>query len=143
MNKVSLLGRLCDSPEVRYTQGQAPLAIVRYRLAVDKRFKKDGEPTADFIPCLAFGKLGELAEKYLKKGSKVAITGRLQTGSYKNNDGKTVYTWEVVVEEMDFCESKSTDEQQGNKVTQFPQQQTSSDGFMSIPDGLEEELPFQ
>lgn len=142
MNKVSLLGRLCDNPEVRYTQAQTPLAIARYRLAVDKRFKKDGEPTADFIPCLAFGKLGELAEKYLKKGSKVAITGRLQTGSYKNNEGKTVYTWDVVVEEMDFCDSKTSDTQE-NKVTQFPTQ-TSSDGFMQLPDDLnEEELPFQ
>lgn len=139
MNKITLLGRLCDDPEVRYTQTQTPLAIARYRLAVDRRFKKEGEPTADFIPCLAFGKLGELTEKYLKKGSKVAITGRLQTGSYKNNENKTIYTWEVVVEEMDFCDSKS--DTQGNKVTQFPTQ-ASSDGFMNVPEGLEEELPF-
>ena len=140
MNKSILIGRLCDDPEVRYTQGTQPLAIARCRLAVDRRFKKDGEPTADFIPCLAFGKTAEFVEKYLKKGSKIAVAGRIQTGSYKNQEGRTIYTWEVVVEEVEFAESK----QSGNTEQQpVPSPApANSDGFMDIPPGLEEELPF-
>ena len=138
MNKVILIGRLCDEPEIRYSQGENTTCVARYRLAVNRRFNKDGEQQADFISCVAFGKNGEFAEKYLHKGIKIAVTGRIQTGSYKNKDGNTVYTTDVVVEEQEFCESKSSNQSQGND-----RPQTSSDVFMSIPDNLEDEgLPF-
>lgn len=138
MNKVILMGRLVRDPEVRYSQGANPTAIARYSLAVDRKFKQEGQPTADFINCIAFGKLGEFAEKYLHKGVKIAVTGRIQTGSYKNKDGQKVYTTDVVVEEQEFCESKSNQQSQNND-----RPQDSSDGFMSIPDNLEDEgLPF-
>ena len=105
MNKVILMGRLTRDPEVRYSQGEQATAIARYTLAVDRRFKRDGDQTADFIGCVAFGKLGEFAEKYLRKGTKVVVTGRIQTGSYTNKDGQKVYTTDVVVEECEFAES--------------------------------------
>ena len=138
MNKVILIGRVVRDAEIRYSQGENPMAIARYTLAVDRRFKKDGEATADFINCVAFGKNGEFAEKYLHKGVKIAVSGRIQTGSYTNKDGQKVYTTDVVVEEQEFCESKSSNQSQVND-----RPQTSSDGFMSIPDNLEDEgLPF-
>ena len=134
MNKVILMGRLTKDPEVRYSQGENPVAIAKYSLAVDRRgAKKDGEQTADFINCTAFGKSGEFAEKYLKKGTKVAIVGRLQTGSYTNKEGKKVYTMDVVVEEHEFAESKSKEE------TPAPQ---APEEFMNIPEGVDE-LPFK
>lgn len=129
MNKVILMGRLTKDVETRYS---GEMAIARYSLAVDRKFKREGEPTADFINCVAFGKNGEFAEKYLHKGMKIAVTGRIQTGSYKDKDGKTVYTTDIVVEEHEFCESKGT---QGNT-------KTDADGFMSIPDNVDDELPF-
>lgn len=132
MNKVIMIGRLVADPEVRYSQGENAMCISRYRLAVDRRFKREGEPEADFISCVAFGKNGEFAEKYLHKGMKVAVVGRIQTGSYTNKDGQKVYTTDIVVEEQEFCESK------GNG--QAPA--TNGDEFMNIPDGLEDELPF-
>ena len=135
MNKVILTGRLTKDPEVRYSQGNEPMCIARYTLAVDRKYKKDGEATADFINCVAFGKNGEFAEKYLHKGIKIAITGRIQTGSYTNKDNQKVYTTDIVIEEHEFCESK------GNNV-QTTEPATDPNGFMSIPDGLEEELPF-
>ena len=136
MNKVILIGRIVRDPEVRYG-GANNTAVARYTLAVDRKYKKDGEQTADFINCVAFGKLAEFAEKYLKKGIKIAVTGRIQTGSYKNKDGNTVYTTDVVVEEQEFVESKSSQQQntQGNN-------QQSNDGFMNIPDDVDNELPF-
>ena len=139
MNKVILMGRLTRDPEVRYTQGDNAMAIARYSLAVDRRFKRDGEPDADFINCVAFGKSGEFAEKYLKKGTKIAVVGRIQTGSYTNKDGQKVYTTDVVVEEQEFAESKGNGSTEGNQTAKAP---TSSDGFMNIPDGIDEELPF-
>ena len=137
MNKVTLIGRVVREPEIRYSQGENTTCIARYTLAVDRKFKQEGQPTADFINCIAFGKLGEFAEKYLHKGVKIAVTGRIQTGSYKNKDGNTVYTTDVVVEEQEFCESKSNNQQnaQGNN-------QQSNDGFMNIPDDVDNELPF-
>lgn len=138
MNKVILIGRLCADPEVRYAQNQNQTAIARYRLAVDRRFKRDGEQTADFIPCVAFGKAAEFAEKYLRQGTKIAITGRIQTGSYTNRDGQKVYTTDVVIEEQEFAESKGAS---GNIEGSEPQS-TDPDGFMSLPDGIDEELPF-
>ena len=138
MNKVILIGRVVRDAEIRYSQGASSTCIARYTLAVDRKFKQEGQPTADFINCIAFGKLGEFAEKYLHKGIKIAVTGRIQTGSYKNKDGNTVYTTDVVVEEQEFCESKSSNQSQGND-----RPQTSSDDFMSIPDGLDDTgLPF-
>ena len=129
---------MTKDPEIRYSQGANATCVARYTLAVDRKFKQEGQPTADFINCIAFGKLGEFAEKYLHKGVKIAVTGRIQTGSYKNKDGNTVYTTDVVVEEQEFCESKSSNQPQGND-----RPQASSDGFMSIPDNLEDEgLPF-
>lgn len=139
MNKVILMGRPTKNPEVRYSQGEKSTAIARYTLAVDRRFKRDGDQTADFINCIAFGKSAEFAEKYFHKGTKVVVTGRIQTGSYTNKDGQKVYTTDVVVEDQEFAESKATSQQnQQNNSTPA----TDSDGFMNIPDGIDDEMPF-
>lgn len=128
-------------PETRYTQGNEPMAISRYTLAVDRRFNRNNDGNnADFIPCVVFGKGGEFAEKYLKKGTKIAVTGRIQTGSYTNKDGQKVYTTEVVVEEQEFAESKAA--QSGQQNTQPAKEEEGMDGFMNIPEGIDEELPF-
>ena len=145
MNSVVLMGRLTKDPDVRYTQGQQPTCIARYSLAVDRKVKdSNGNRQADFINCVAFGKSGEFAEKYLHKGMKICIRGRIQTGSYTKQDGTKVYTTDVVVEEHDFCESRQANDTAQNTA---PAQQTGGDqggldGFMSIPDGFTEELPF-
>ena len=179
MNKAILMGRLTRDPEIRYTQGDNPMCIARYTLAVDRRFSRnannDGN-NADFIPCVCFGKTAEFTEKYLKKGTKMAVTGRIQTGSYTNRDGVKVYTTEVVVEDQEFAESKnasgngnfggnggynggnggynggnnnnggSRGGNYGGRAEQAPAQDAGSsdslDGFMNIPDGIDEELPF-
>lgn len=133
MNKAILIGRLVADPEVRYSQGANSICIAKYRLAIDRRYRRDGEAEADFIPCVALGKQGEFAEKYLHKGTKIAVTGRIQTGSYNNKDGQKIYTTDIVVEEHEFCESKGTS---------APASQSDSDDFMKIPDGIDEELPF-
>ena len=139
MNKVILTGRLTRDPEVRYTQGDNAMAIARYSLAVDRRFKRDGEPDADFINCVAFGKAGEFAEKYLKKGTKITVVGRIQTGSYTNKDGQKVYTTDVVVEEQEFAESKNSGSSDNNQSAPANKDM----GFMNIPDGIDDsELPF-
>jgi single-strand DNA-binding protein len=136
MNKTIYIGRLTADPEVRYAKD---LCIARYTLAVDRKYKKDGEPSADFIRCVAFGKNGEFAEKYLKKGTKIAVTGRTQTWSYKDKDGKTVYTNDNVVEEHEFCESKGN----GQSKPKPKEEDNGMDGFMDIPDGIDDaELPF-
>lgn len=147
MNKVILMGRLTRDPEVRYSQGENAMAIARYTLAVDRRFNRNNdEQTADFISCVAFGRSGEFAEKYFHKGTKIAVTGRIQTGSYTNKDGVKVYTTDVVVEDQEFAESKSASQQAGNEYA--PAGRTESapmaagNGFMNIPDGIDEELPF-
>ena len=155
MNKVVLMGRLTRDPEVRYSQGENALAIARYTLAVDRRFKRDGEQTADFINCVVFGKSAEFTERYFRQGMRVVVCGRIQTGSYTNRDGVKVYTTEVVVEEQEFAESKaasdrnSSDFAANNNYGGGYQQsgrpvpsQAPSDGFMNIPDGIDEELPF-
>lgn len=139
MNKVILMGRLTRDAEIRSSQGGNPTTIARYTLAVDRRFKRDGDQTADFIGCVAFGKSAEFAEKYFRQGIKVVVTGRIQTGSYTNKDGQKVYTTDVVVEDQEFAESKATSQQnQNNANGSVP----SSDGFMNIPDGIDEEMPF-
>lgn len=133
MNKVILMGRLTRDPEVRYSQGEKSMAIARYTLAVERRFKRDGEATADFINCVVFGKSAEFTEKYFRQGLRIVVSGRMQTGSYTNKDGVKVYTTDVIVEEQEFAESKKATEGNANK---------SEDGFMNIPDGINEELPF-
>lgn len=140
MNKVILMGRLTRDPEVRYSQGEKPTAIARYTLACDRRFKREGEQTADFINCLCFGKSAEHAEKYYRQGLRVTICGRIQTGSYTNKEGVKVYTTEVVVEEQEFAESKSASSNNANPNSNVAA--PGSDGFMNIPDGIDEELPF-
>lgn len=136
MNKVILIGRCTRDPEVRYSQGDNATAVARYTLAVDRQFKRDGDQSADFINCIAFGKRGEFAEKYLRKGTKIAVVGRIQTGSYTNKDGQKVYTTDVIVDEHEFVESKASQQNGGDSAP------VSSDGFTSIPDGIDEELPF-
>ena len=148
MNKAILMGRLTRDPEVRYTQGENQMAIARYTLAVDRRFNRNGDDnTADFISCVAFGKAGEFAERYFRKGTKIAVTGRIQTGSYTNKDGVKVYTTDVVVEEQEFAESKNSNgcssdnySAPANNFSAAPM--AAGDGFMNIPDGIDEELPF-
>ena len=162
MNKAILMGRLTRDPEIRYTQGDNPMCIARYTLAVDRRFNRNNDDgnNADFIPCVCFGKSAEFVEKYLIKGTKMAVTGRIQTGSYTNRDGVKVYTTEVVVEDQEFAESKNaqsagsggsagnTGADRRDAGSTSGRQQASSksddpmDGFMNIPDGIDEELPF-
>lgn len=143
MNKVILMGRLTRDPEVRYSQSGEQMAIARYTIAVDRRFNRN-EQTADFIQCVAFGKAGEFAEKYFKQGTKVAVVGRIQTGSYTNKDGQKVYTTDIVVEEQEFAESKNSQSSgSGYDSSRMTPSEASADGFMSIPDGIENDLPFK
>ena len=160
MNRVILMGRLTRDPEVRYSQGERSMAIARYTLAVDRRGRRGQDSsaeqqTADFINCVAFGRQAEFAEKYFHKGIRIVITGRIQTGSYTNKDGVRVYTTDIIVEEQEFAESKaasdrnSSDFAANNNYGGGYQQsgrpvpsQAPSDGFMNIPDGIDEELPF-
>lgn len=147
MNKVILMGRLTRDPEVRYAQGDNPLAIARYTLAVDRRQSRNSndDQTADFINCVAFGRTAEFAERYLRKGTKIAVTGRIQTGSYTNKDGVRVYTTDVVVEEHEFAESRNAsggNDGGYNGGYSAPAPSGAGDGFMNIPDGIDEELPF-
>ena len=148
MNKVILMGRLTRDPEIRYSAGENQTAVARYTLAVDRRFRRQGdEQTADFINCVVFGRGAEFAERYLHQGTKIVATGRIQTGSYTNKDGMKVYTTEVIVEEQEFAESRA--EAEANRAS-FQRQSAPSpapsadagDGFMNIPDGIDEELPF-
>ena len=133
MNKVILIGRLTADPEVRYTESSQPMAIARLTLAVDRVFKKENEPEADFIRCMAFGKTAEFAEKYLRKGTKIALEGRWQTGSFTNKEGAKVYTNDCAIESLEFAESKKAENNEP---------QISENGFVNIPEGIEEELPF-
>lgn len=154
MNKVILMGRLTRNPEVRYSAGENSMAIARYTLAVDRRFKRDGEASADFIGCVAFGRQAEFAERYFRQGIRIVVTGRIQTGSYTNKDGNKVYTTDVVVEEQEFAESKAVSDSHTSHGSSMgagfgaPSQAApapsaaSADGFMNIPDGIDEELPF-
>ena len=147
MNKVILMGRLARDPEVRYSQGEQATAVARYTLAVDRRGRSQ-ENSADFIQCVAFGKAAEFAERYLHKGTKIVLTGRIQTGSYTNKDGQRVYTTDIVAEDQEFAESKAAAAQNGNGGQSAPPVQSGAadnsndDGFMNIPNGIEEELPF-
>lgn len=143
MNKVILMGRLTRDPEVRYGAGENSTAVARYTIAVDRRFKREGEQSADFIGCVAFGRNAEFAEKYLRQGTKIVLTGRIQTGSYTNRDGQKVYTTDIVVEEQEFAESKAAAGNNGqNNYSRPASNSTDADGFMNIPDGIDGELPF-
>lgn len=141
MNKVILMGRLTRDPDVRYTQGEEPMAIARFTLAVDRRGKRDGEASADFPSCVCFRRTAEFIEKYAHQGTKLVVVGRIQTGSYTNRDGQKVYTTDVVVEEAEFAESKAAADR-NTQQTPPPSPDTGADGFMNIPDGIEEEPPF-
>ena len=155
MNKVILMGSLTRDPEVRYTAGDSSTAVARYTLAVDRRFRREGERNTDFVGCVSFGKSAEFAEKYLRQGTKIVITGRIQTGSYTDREGRKVYTTDVVVEDQEFAESKTTQDNrqsnpgagrpqggEGAHADRRPQPSVGPDGFMNIPDGIDEELPF-
>jgi len=147
MNKVILMGRLTRDPEIRYANNENNTCIANYTLAVDRRFKRQGdEQTADFIRCVAMGRGGEFAEKYLHQGTKIVVEGRIQTGSYTNKDGQKIFTTDVLVESQEFAESKAASAQNGNQNASAPTRpnvaQNDSDGFMNIPDAIEEELPF-
>lgn len=135
MNKVELLGRLTRVPDIRYSNSEESIAVARFNLAVERRHRKDGQTEADFISCVAFGRSAEFAEKYLHKGTKIVLVGRIQTGNYTNQDGQKIYTTDVVAEEMYFAESKK----EGSDGRSEP---TDENGFMNIPEGIDEELPF-
>lgn len=144
MNNVSLVGRLVRDPEVRYGQNES-VSVAKFSLAVERRFKRDGDPTVDFINCTVFGKSAEFTEKYFRKGMRVAITGRIQTGSYKNKDGQTVFTTEIIVESQEIAQSKSESNESStasNAEAGKSPYGSSGDDFMSIPEGSEDELPF-
>ena len=144
MNKVILMGRLTRDPDVRYSDQSS--AVARFTLAVDRRFKRDGDQqTADFISCVAFGKTGEFIERYCHQGTKLVVEGRIQTGSYTNRDGNKVYTTDVVAENIEFAESKAAaaNNEGGYQAARPEPSSASGDGFMNIPDGVEDEgLPF-
>lgn len=142
MNKVILMGRLTRNPEVRYGTGENSTAVARYTIAVERRFKRDGEQNADFIGCVAFGRNAEFAEKYLRQGTKIVLTGRIQTSSYTNRDGQKVYTTDIVVEEQEFAESKAAGNGGQNNYSRPSAATSDADGFMNIPDGIDDELPF-
>ena len=143
MIKVILMGRLTRDPEVRYGTGENSTAVARYTIAVDRRFKRDGEQSADFISCVTFGRNAEFAEKYLRQGTKIVLTGRIQTGSYTNRDGQKVYTTDIVVEEQEFAESKAATAGNGGQNNYSrPAAAADAEGFMNIPDGIDDELPF-
>ena len=144
MNKVILMGRLTRDAEVRYSQGDSSTAVARFSLAVDRRFKRDGDDqTADFINCVAFGRTGEFMERFGRKGTKFLVEGRIQTGSYTNRDGQKVYPTDVVVEQVEFAESKASGDNSGYVPADRPSPSgAAGDGFMNIPDGIDEELPF-
>jgi len=153
MNKVLLMGRLTRDPEVRYSQGANATAVGRFSIAVDRKFKREGEPDADFFNCTSFGKQAEFVEKYLRKGTKVVVVGRIQNDNYTNKDGQQVYSVRIMVDEIEFAESKNAaggngdgynagnygnNNNQGGNHTQAP----AGDGFMNIPNGIDEDLPF-
>lgn len=142
MNKVILMGRLTRDPEVRYSAGENSIAIARYTLAVERRFKKEGEATADFISCVAFAKQAEFAERYFRQGIRIIVSGRIQTGSYTNRDGIKIYTTDVVIEEQNFAESKPHTESGEKAQSNAPIMPEDANGFMNIPEGIDEELPF-
>lgn len=147
MNKVILVGRLTRDPEIRYSQGANAMAIARFSIAVDRRFKREGEPDADFFNCSAFGKQAEFVERYLKQGTKMVVVGRIQNDNYTNKDGQKVYSVQIMVDELEFAESKNASACSGDGTfAQSAARPTpgaaANDGFMNVPEGIDEELPF-
>ncbi len=142
MNKVILMGRLTRDPEVRYSQGQNSTAIAKFSLAVDRRFRRDGQPEADFFNCTCFGKQAEFVEKYLHKGTKVVVVGSVQNDNYTNKEGQQVYSVQIMVDEIEFAESKNSSESSGNTYQNAQPASGSANDFMNIPDGVVEDLPF-
>lgn len=146
MNKVTLMGNLTKDPEVRYGQGENSTAVARYTLAVNRRFKREGDAAVDFINCVAFGRAGEFAEKYLKKGTRIIVSGRIQTGSYTNKDGIKVYTTDVIVDDHEFAGGKPSSDSEASSASNAPSNPNptvaAEGGFVNIPDGIDEELPF-
>ena len=143
MNKVIMMGRLTRDPEVRYSQGASQTAIARFSLAVDRRWKREGEPDADFFNCTVFGRQADFVEKYLRKGIKIIVAGRIQNDNYTNKEGQKVYAVQIIVDEIEFAESKNAAATNGAVMQNTPSpSQATGDGFMSIPDGAEEEMPF-
>lgn len=152
MNKVILMGRLTRDPEVRYSQGASQTAVARFSVAVDRRFKREGEPDADFFNCTSFGKQAEFVERYLHKGTKVVLSGRVQNDNYTNKDGQMVYSVRIMVDEIEFAESRNAaggneggytgGGYTGGGRSSAPAASGAGDGFMNIPDGIDEELPF-
>ena len=140
INSVNLTGRFTRDPDVRYTDGGT--SIARFTLAVDRRFKRDGEQTADFINCVAFGKTAEFIEKYFRQGMKLELTGRIQTGSYTNKDGAKVYTTDVIAEQVGFGESRRVSNENASEQSDRGYEPEDGDGFMDVPDDVAEELPF-
>ena len=138
MNKVILMGRLTRDPEIRYSKGATSTAVATFSLAVDRKFKREGEPSADFFNCTAFGKIADVIEKWTKQGTKVLVTGRIQNNNYTDRNGNKVYSVQIMVDELEFCESRNSAEQQP-RPEPMPE---DNDGFMNIPDGLDAELPF-
>lgn len=142
MNKVMLMGRLTRDPEVRYSQGVNQTAIARFSLAVDRRIKREGQPTADFFNCTAFGKQAEFIERYLHKGTKILISGRVENEEYTNKDGQQVRSTKIMIEEIEFAESRSDGNNNAGNDQPAASRAGGGDGFMNIPDGIDEELPF-
>ncbi|MCM1057505.1 MAG: single-stranded DNA-binding protein [Firmicutes bacterium] len=156
MNKVILMGRLTRDPEVRYSQGASQTAVARFSVAVDRRFKREGEPDADFFNCTCFGKQAEFVERYLHKGTKIVLSGRVQNDNYTNKEGQMVYSVRIMVDEIEFAESKNASGGNGDggynggynnggygdRGSSAPAASGAGDGFMNIPDGIDEELPF-
>lgn len=145
MNNVILMGRLTRDPDIRYSQSGDNMAIARFTLAVDRKFKRQddaNQQNADFISCVAFGKTAEVAEKYLRQGMKIAVTGRIQTGNYTNKDGQKIYTTDVVLDNIEFAESKGSRAESSDEQAAYRPTSAAGDGFMNIPDGIDEELPF-
>lgn len=141
MNKIILMGRLTRDPEVRYG-GSSNMAIARFSIAVDRRFKRDGQPQTDYFNCTAFGKLGEFVEKYLKKGTKILLDGELQNDNYTNKEGQMVYGMRIIANSIEFAESKRAQESGGGDYSMPSGGGAPDDDFMNIPDGVEDELPF-
>ena len=146
MNKIILMGRLTRDPDIRYSQGENQLAIARFSLAVDRRFKRQGDPDADFFKCTAFGRQAEFVEKYLKQGTKILLAGRVQNDNYTNKNGEKVYSVQIIAEEIEFAESKNAQGNTGGMGGFQPPQpdlsNAADDGFINLPNGIEEELPF-
>lgn len=147
MNKVILMGRLTRDPEVRYSSGANATAVANFSIAVDRRFKREGDPDADFFDCTAFGKQAEFVERYLKKGTKMVVVGRLQNDNYTNKEGQKVYRIRIMVDELEFAESKNAAGGNGQAGGEYqpgakPQPMAAADGFMNISEGIDEELPF-